>query len=239
MSYILEALKKAEQQREIGQVPGIDSAHPGARKDGAHPWLWLVAVVLAINAVLLTLLFWPVSDRPAGENTKTQARLPEAAARPAPETPPAPVPVPLDRVTVPGNTGPATPVQRPASASPRVAGPLEDRPDTAGLPSPPLARQQPVRPLGPPTPAPAQSEKRQPSLPVWPRIPAPLFRQLGSALRLDVHVYSDQPQERFVLINLQKYREGERLQEGPRLDEITPEGVILSFHGQRFRVQAQ
>ena len=27
MSYILEALKKSEQQREIGRVPGITSVH--------------------------------------------------------------------------------------------------------------------------------------------------------------------------------------------------------------------
>jgi len=54
-----------------------------------------------------------------------------------------------------------------------------------------------------------------------------------------VHVFSDQPQKSFVLINMRKYREGEKLQEGPQLDEITPEGVILSFSGQRFRLQAQ
>jgi general secretion pathway protein B len=62
---------------------------------------------------------------------------------------------------------------------------------------------------------------------------------LNGSLRLDVHVFSEQPAERFVFVNMQKYREGERLQEGPQLDEITPDGVILSLGGQRFRVQAQ
>ncbi|MFQ5643892.1 MAG: general secretion pathway protein GspB, partial [Thiogranum sp.] len=76
-------------------------------------------------------------------------------------------------------------------------------------------------------------------LPVWPQIPAHLFQQLKGGIRLDVHVYSDRPQDRFVLINLQKYRVGDRLQEGPLLDEITPTGVILSFQGQQFMVRAQ
>ncbi|MEN8763519.1 MAG: general secretion pathway protein GspB [Thiogranum sp.] len=78
-----------------------------------------------------------------------------------------------------------------------------------------------------------------PALPVWPQIPSHLFQQLNGSLRLDVHVFSDQPQKSFVLINMRKYREGEKLQEGPQLDEITAEGVILSFNGQRFRLQAQ
>ncbi|MEA2080737.1 MAG: general secretion pathway protein GspB, partial [Pseudomonadota bacterium] len=96
----------------------------------------------------------------------------------------------------------------------------------------------PVRPqlVQPPRPA---VEAASPALPVWPQIPSHLFQQLSASLRLDVHVFSDQPQKSFVLINMQKYRGGEKLQEGPQLDEITPEGVILSFRGQRFRLQAQ
>jgi general secretion pathway protein B len=77
------------------------------------------------------------------------------------------------------------------------------------------------------------------SLPVWPQIPGHLFQQFKGGIRLDVHVYSDAPQDRFVLVNMQKYRAGDQLQEGPLLDEITLEGVILSFQGQQFRVLAQ
>ena len=77
------------------------------------------------------------------------------------------------------------------------------------------------------------------NLPVWPQVSSQLFREINSSLRLDVHVYSEHPQERFILINLQKYKEGEQLQEGPVVDEITPVGVIFSFRGQRFRVPAK
>jgi general secretion pathway protein B len=77
------------------------------------------------------------------------------------------------------------------------------------------------------------------NLPVWPQVSDQLFREINSALHLDVHVYSNQPTERFVLINMRKYSEGGRLQEGPVVDAITPDGVILSFRGQRFRMQSQ
>ena len=77
------------------------------------------------------------------------------------------------------------------------------------------------------------------NIPVWPQIPVYLFEQLTGSLRLDVHVFASQPAERFVLINMKRYYQGQQLQEGPRLDEITADGVILSFRGERFRLQAQ
>lgn len=53
-------------------------------------------------------------------------------------------------------------------------------------------------------------------------------------LHLDIHVYSPSPAERFVFINMAKYREGERLQEGPSVEEITESGVIMIHQGSRF-----
>jgi len=80
---------------------------------------------------------------------------------------------------------------------------------------------------------------RSRELPVWPQVSTHIFQKLRGNLRLDVHVYSERPRDRFVLINLQKYREGERLQEGPVVDEITAEGVVLSLQGEKFLVRAQ
>ena len=55
-------------------------------------------------------------------------------------------------------------------------------------------------------------------------------------LRLDLHVYAANPAERFVFINMRKLREGESLPEGVRVDEITQNGVELSYRGQRFAI---
>jgi general secretion pathway protein B len=56
------------------------------------------------------------------------------------------------------------------------------------------------------------------------------------ALHLDLHVYSPSPAQRFVFVNSHKYREGEALQEGPVVEQITPDGAVLSFHGTRFKL---
>ena len=50
-------------------------------------------------------------------------------------------------------------------------------------------------------------------------------------LALELLVFSTNPSQRFVYINSTKYVEGESLNEGPRVIEITPEGVILNYRG--------
>jgi general secretion pathway protein B len=78
-----------------------------------------------------------------------------------------------------------------------------------------------------------------------PRPPGPASRNMPSAddvaassglpeLKLELHVYSNRPQERFVFINGAKYREGETTQEGAAVEEITSDGVIMSARGNRF-----
>jgi general secretion pathway protein B len=53
-------------------------------------------------------------------------------------------------------------------------------------------------------------------------------------LRLDLHVYAARPEERFVMINMHKLREGDSLPEGVHVESITPEGAVLSYSGSRF-----
>jgi general secretion pathway protein B len=55
-------------------------------------------------------------------------------------------------------------------------------------------------------------------------------------LHLDIHVYSTEPAERFVFINLSRYNEGEKLSEGPAVVSINKLGVVLRHQGQEFLV---
>jgi general secretion pathway protein B len=53
-------------------------------------------------------------------------------------------------------------------------------------------------------------------------------------LHLDIHVYSSEPADRFVFVNMTKYKERATLDEGPEVIEITPDGVILEYRGTGF-----
>lgn len=91
-----------------------------------------------------------------------------------------------------------------------------------------------------------QAESPPPALPVTraqkPTVEAlPTFDQLRvdgilqlPDLHLDIHVYSGQPANRFVFVNMSKYKEGSTLAEGPTVREIAPDGVILEYRGRRF-----
>ena len=56
------------------------------------------------------------------------------------------------------------------------------------------------------------------------------------ALHLDLHVYATAPQQRFIFVNSRKYREGDALQEGPVVEQITSTGAVLSYRGARFKL---
>jgi general secretion pathway protein B len=60
-----------------------------------------------------------------------------------------------------------------------------------------------------------------------------------SELHLDVHVYATRPGDRFVYVNGRKYHEGATLQEGPTVEHIRRDGVVLSYHGLRFILPRQ
>jgi general secretion pathway protein B len=249
MSYILDALKKAEHQRDIGQVPGIGSEHQSVMARGVSPWLYVLLVVLIINAGLLVYALWP----------EQSVSVPATVRQVPPVTSSAPPPT--SAAVVPDAVTPRVeqPVSRPATVRqvPSVATPVSPAPALRPLPplpetaKPAVVEQPAVRSAdtevaqsavtpGIAAAAVAAAPSRpNDNLPVWPQVSGHLFREINSSLRVDVHVYSEHPQERFILINMQKYNEGEKLQEGPVVDEITQEGVILSFQGQRFRVRAQ
>ena len=179
------------------------------------------------------MVLWPQRDT----DTVAEQALQHDVTSPVSTKPVAPVSQPVVPVT--GSAEPAAPPRPlPTAAEPVVLRPL-----------PPLKEPQPVTEVETSvtsvaavsdrveSASVAEAEPRNNNLPVWPQVSGQLFQAINSGLRLDVHVYSKMPDERFVLINMQKYREGEQLQEGPVVDEITPNDVILSFRGQRFRVQ--
>ncbi len=55
-------------------------------------------------------------------------------------------------------------------------------------------------------------------------------------LKVSLHSYSQDPRSRLVRINDTTVREGETLSSGTRVEEITPDGVIMSRDGYRFRL---
>jgi general secretion pathway protein B len=109
MSYILDALRKADAERERGTVPGIN-AQPmfagspplTARRATRPKWLWVVAVVALVLAVAVAALAWTMFGNGAGVGPAIPAAELAKAARVGAASTPLPVtPAPVTATTAP------------------------------------------------------------------------------------------------------------------------------------------
>lgn len=64
-------------------------------------------------------------------------------------------------------------------------------------------------------------------------LPAAVRRDMPE-LRLTMHVFSREPENRFVLVNSERFREGDEVAPGVRLAEINREGAVLDYRQYRF-----
>lgn len=223
MSYILDALRRAEadRERERGAVPGLHS--PALPADAALParaaraWLpWAGAGTLLL-AGLAGGWWWADSSR---ETPPAPAPLPPAAAAPAPAAA-APAPVP---------TAPSAP----AVVAATMAGP------PASATSPYLPPAPPPVTVATPAPAATPALTRPPA--AAPQARLPLVSELPEATRRALprlafggSVYSDDPASRLVIVNGEVQREGAALANDLVLEQIRPRELVLRFQGLRYR----
>lgn len=210
MSYILEALKKSEQERQLGHVPEFSQTQE-TPKLAAPRWPRWLLLALLVNALILVVLAWRMWG------TQTQSAV--VVAPPAVVAPTSVTPASVARAPEPDIAAPVLPVPPSPLAPPvpSVQSPVAE--DTSQVTvSPPVVDESAA--AGPPR---------------WDDLPLDERAQLP-APRIDVHVFAQEPERRFVLINLHKFRVGDRLDEGPTLVAIVNDGIVLSYAGREYRV---
>ncbi len=210
MSYILDALKKSEQQR-AGNQPAVAVVHVPLSPAPARSVLLPVGWGLMTLVGLLLLGGWwlaspGVPAAPMAEQPLTQPAVPEPVSMA-----PAPVMITtrLPETLVPVSVTPAAETAAPAASV--------------------MAEPQPAEPQAEPVPARVET-RRLPPLEALRRIPA---------LMINSHIYSPLADKRSVTINNRAWREGEPLAEGIVLQEITPQGIVLDVDGWPLPVNRQ
>lgn len=234
MSYILDALRRAEadRERERGQVPGLHTQAPSAGEAaapaGPRRWAPWAGAGLLLAAGIGAGAWW------AGGRGEAPAAPAAPAPMPAPVAPPAvssqgagATPAASTAAVVPPVVAPAPPPA--ASASPY----LPPMPPVAAPPSVavPVARAPSPAPVAPPAAEPAPDAR----IPRAADLPEALRRELPR-LAISGSIYSDDPASRFVVINGDVAREGARLSPDLVLEEIRPRELVLRFKGQRYRL---
>ena len=224
MSFILDALRKSDAERQRAATPGLADVRYATPRSHRNLWLPILAVVLGINVVFMGLQWWKHTPAAPG-----QGAPPAAGPVTQPPTDSAAVPAPASNIrSLARETEFGEPQLEPAPA-----GQLPDVPvvteaaESAARIAPPIAT--------PANPAPNNTPR------ILPNNALPSVEEIiGSGtvkipmLNLDLHVYSERAAGRFVVINSRKYKEGSQLTEGPTVESITADGVILASQGRRF-----
>ncbi len=258
MSYILDALKKSEMERQRGTLPDMLTVQDivAEKPSKRLPWVYLLAAALLLNAGVLVwwLGFSHINKSNVVQTSKTGNISPlsvnESAQAVSGKVMPSADPVqsitsevrPADRNIAPviENSEPATSVKN--------QHPLKGLQEVQ---THPVSASNTIKPSAP---APVKSEQpagagRIPSDPAGGLSEIPdenklyKLQELPSAIRQNLPafsvsalLYSGNPDSRMVRINEQMMHEGQDLIAGVKLEEIARDGIILRYQKYRFYV---
>jgi general secretion pathway protein B len=262
MSYILDALKKAESERKLGSVPNVYmDPLPMAKSEEAtlslrKTWWWVAAALLATSGIAALWL--------KGSQPKVPASAPPIVATQAAVSPPVvrhqesatvapvkretpqlnspsmkaevrPPSLPAPKETVAESLEkPVGPVKRPVEESKRQLA----KSSANGNPEKPLESSKVPVTLSQASTAPAPATERLPA-----DVPVATLRDLPEHIQRSIpqisiggYIYSAKPAERSMLLNNSLLREGEQLASGLTLETMMAKEAILNYQGQRFRM---
>ncbi|MGE5451163.1 MAG: general secretion pathway protein GspB [Acidobacteriota bacterium] len=235
MSYILDALRKADSERERGEVPGLHAQPLASSGEGPSAPVnqKLLLAVGVLTALLLALLAWLMWGREARQPAPP-AEPPQLSAPPAPPAPPMAQALPPQPMT-------------PPSAPLSVPSPLPSPTPSVYPPAVTQAELEPAVVTPPPKAAPSKAaESTAPAAAARkPQEDAKVYRlaDLPESVRRDLPtltiggaMYSDTPANRMLIINNQVLHEGDKLSADLTLEEIKLKSAVFRFRAYRYLV---
>ncbi|MDZ7698287.1 MAG: general secretion pathway protein GspB [Deltaproteobacteria bacterium] len=89
MSFILDALKRAERDRRLEKAPDLSAVYEEDPPRHRKPWVWgLIGGAILLGGVVSVLMLWPLFDTSQEENVSglnAKQRAPEAVKQDAPQ----------------------------------------------------------------------------------------------------------------------------------------------------------
>jgi general secretion pathway protein B len=213
MSYILDALKKSEQERGRGTAPNVQTMHSSSLNyHSSKTQLWPYLLLAAILINLAALAYFIIARPETGTSAQNQQVISEAR---------------------PVATSTANAVNHQRTSAPQLKNSQDEtviyKPVSMPGTSTATVKQASTAMAAP-------TVYQQPGGPILERDELPLdIRQHIPTMEFSAHVYSTNPLQRSIVINGRFMEEGDRLASDLVLDEITPDGAIFNFQGQRFR----
>ena len=236
MSYILDALKKADAERERGAVPGLHSQPLGQIEDelseGPKPFAPALWIGAGVGLCLIAVLSWQLLMRepvpPAAPTAPTPNEAVTALAAPPPQLQQLQQ---LQQQQQQQHQQQQPPQPTPANAVPYPPPPAPPSPDRADTPRAPVAKGQAPAKL----PVTAKSPTAGERVPSIQELPDEVRRDLPQ-LVIGGAMYSETPASRMLIINSQVFHEGDQPYQGLALKEIRLKSAVFEFRGYRYAV---
>ena len=249
MSYILEALKKSEQERERGGVPDIKSIHSSnetAADDRKRSWWpYLLLLVFLINGAIFAVVYLGENDSNTVSQTNDEQQVATLADENALSSKSVAV---LKPSPAPSETPPAQQLETPSKPV------VEPKPQPKVIFSKELldmsgdvvvTNEGKTKALQSDDPQLVKAESSLNKESIEEEIQVMLISELPDNIRQNIpniefsgHVYSSTAERRSVMLNGRKMREGDAVSANMFLHAITPEGAEFDYQGYRFKLNA-
>jgi len=252
MSILLDALKKSEEQRQLGKAPDIHDAighNPAGERKPAQMWLPLLMIISALVVMSgfgLKQFREPEAEAVSGLPAVSERQAPQAGLQPEQAKPGPTARTPVESFKAPAEQ--ASPVASDADGQDEqrrqeLAQSFNQftKPEPAGTAAGPADADPGEQAEVPSTP---QVQQTTQSRPLEPHESAPIsYWELPQNVRdslpefqITVMVYAEKPENRFLLINGQRMVEKDSVN-GVVLEEIQRDGAVFRYRIYRFRVK--
>jgi general secretion pathway protein B len=260
MSYILEALKKAQAERQLGDTPTLHAAQVVAdapvRATGSRMPMLVGAAAGMVGAGAAAMLFWRHEAPPQTLAHAPAATAPAIAAPAVPAAAPGGATAATNTVAAPAQVAAASPAIAapppvalaphaapvPARAASQAPAPVTARPSpqslAAGLRADAPARTEPPPAAGDPAarmPSPASAPATEEVVRTLAELPDAIQREVPK-VAFGGYMYSPNAADRLVLVDKTLRHEGEEVAPGLLLEKLLPKTAVLNYKGYRFRV---
>lgn len=247
MSFILNALRKSEQERQALQSETVTDRIllPQPQQNRSKTTKFFVFLIVA-NVLIIACIVWFIRNNSMPTpDTTAQVILPPLATQ---------------ETRLESKTQPEKPAQKAASKTTSIAELIDgEKPEPAPLPVKPVITKKPTTDLIkqpaiannselpiPTTPAIAAAVKVQQAPPETNPVKKDIpflndlpfeFRQTIPKFTINVFVYSQHPEERFVMIDMVKYKPGQPIKDVMMLKEILPDSLTVVYQNQTFQIK--
>jgi len=201
MSYILDALKKSEQERGNGNIPGVQTVHSSSLNYNNKKTYWPYILIAAVLLNLVAIIYF-VFDK---ENQTTVEAI-----------------VTTDQTSTENISTPATTTEQVQEENKQtVRAAVAEKTITPNTVDTSSEQQT----------APAASKKftSNNTIVEFYDLPEHIKQQIPKVV-ISAHVYSTNPAQRSIVINNNFMEEGEYVLDDMVLYEITRDGAIFSYH---------